>query len=142
LSPGEKQSGSDALPGDSERVGHCRPPVAARFRPGTSGNPCGRPRRARTLGAVVAALLRESVSVEVKKGQVRRITKLEAAVRRIVDGAVNGEPRETRLLVALIKANEGAPAPAPDPKRREKADVIIMAELKRRFGQVSPSGAP
>jgi hypothetical protein len=141
LSPGEKQSASDA-PDDSERVGHCRPPVAARFRPGKSGNPRGRPRRARTLGAVVAAALRESVSVEVKKGQVRRITKLEAAVRRIVDGAVNGEPRETRLLVALIKANEGAPAPAPDPKRREKADAIIMAELKRRFGQVSPSGAP
>ena len=93
---------------DGERAGPCRPPVATRFRPGQSGNPRGRPRVKRHLGAVVARALRERVTVEETDGRVRRLSKLEATVKQIVDGATKGDPRATRLLFALIKADERA----------------------------------
>ena len=95
-------------PDGAERVGDRRPPVATRFRPGQSGNPRGRPRRKRHLGAVVARALSERVTVEETDGRVRRLSKLEATVKQIVDGATKGDARATRLLFALIKADERA----------------------------------
>ena len=62
----------------------------------------------RHLGAVVARALRERVTVEETDGRVRRLSKLEATVKQIVDGATKGDPRATRLLFALIKADERA----------------------------------
>ena len=141
-SPAREQVGAEeprtagAPPADgAERVGRCRPPVATRFRPGQSGNPRGRPRRKRHLGAVVAAALRERVTVEETDGRVRRLSKLEATVKQIVDGATKGDPRATRLLFALIKADERALS---EPERARgtlasEADAIVIAELRRRF---------
>ena len=123
-------------PHDGERAGPCRPPVATRFRPGRSGNPRGRPRVKRHLGAVVARALRERVTVEETDGRVRRLSKLEATVKQIVDGATKGDPRATRLLFALIKADERALS-EPEGGRPEglasEADAIVIAELRRRF---------
>ena len=39
---------------DEDKVGNCRPPRSTRFRPGQSGNPRGRPKRARGLSGLVA----------------------------------------------------------------------------------------
>jgi Family of unknown function (DUF5681) len=118
-------------------VGPGRPPVETRFRPGRSGNPRGRPKRKRHLGAVVARALGERVAVEETDGRVRRISKLEATVRAIVDGAAKGDARATKLLFALIKADERALAEA-EGRRSEgfasEADAIVIAELRRRLG--------
>ena len=123
-------------PAGAERVGHCRPPVATRFKPGQSGNPRGRPRRKRHLGAVVARALSERVTVEETDGRVRRLSKLEATVKQIVDGATKGDARATKLLFALIKADERALS-EPEGGRPEglasEADAIVIAELRRRF---------
>ncbi len=72
---------------DEERVGN--PPRAWRFRPGQSGNPRGRPKRAHGLGAVVARALGERVEAT-ENGRKRRITKLEAAVTQLANSAAKG----------------------------------------------------
>ena len=117
----------------NERVGYGRPPVGARFRPGQSGNPHGRPRGARNLSTVVAAALSERVAVN-ENGRRRRITKLEAAVKQLVNRAASGEARATQLLLALVQANEARPAQQ-DANRVGEADAIVMAELTRRLGE-------
>ena len=119
-----------------ERAGDRRPPVATRFKPGESGNPRGRPRAKRHLGAVVARALRERVTVEETDGRVRRLSKLEATVKQIVDGATKGDARATRLLFALIKADERALSEAEGGRPEgpaSEADAIVIAELRRRF---------
>ena len=40
-------SDDPSKPGDGYQVGYRHPPLATRFRPGTSGNPRGRPKGAR-----------------------------------------------------------------------------------------------
>jgi Family of unknown function (DUF5681) len=70
----------------NERVGYGRAPMMTRFRPGQSGNPRGRPKRARNLGTVVAAALSERVAIN-ENGRRRRITKLKAAVKQLVNRA-------------------------------------------------------
>jgi hypothetical protein len=126
----------EAPPAGGERAGDRRPPVATRFKPGQSGNPRGRPRVKRHLGAVVARALRERVTVEETDGRVRRLSKLEAMVKQIVDGATKGDARATRLLFALIKADERALTEAEGRSPgglASEADAIVIAELRRRL---------
>src|SRR5579863_8926825 len=129
---------------DAERAGDRRPPVATRFKPGQSGNPRGRPRVKRHLGAVVARALRERVTVKETDGRVRRLSELEATVKQIVDGATKGDARATRLLFALIKADERA---LTEPERERsgalasEADALVIAELRRGLGGAQRSGA-
>jgi hypothetical protein len=117
----------------NERVGYGRPPMTTRFRPGQSGNPRGRPKGARNLGTVIAAALSERVAIN-ENGRRRRITKLEASVKQLVNRAASGEARATQLLLALVQANEARPAQQ-DARRLSDADAIVMAELTRRLSQ-------
>ncbi len=128
----DKDEQRDLEPAASnERVGYRRPPVGTRFRSGQSGNPRGRPNGARNLSTIVAAALSERVAVN-ENGRRRRITKLEAAVKQLVNRAASGEARATQLLVALVQANEARPAQR-DADRLGDADAIVMAELARRL---------
>ena len=132
---GEEFSANKAIE-DDERVGYRRPPIGTRFRPGASGNPRGRPRGARNLGTVIAAALGERVAVT-ENGRRRHISKLEAAVKQLVNRAASGEARATQLLLALVQANEARPAHW-DTAHLGEADAIVMAELTRRLGRDAP----
>ena len=95
LTPDLPRSALDRLsPGGEGGVGYCRPPRAARFRPGQSGNPRGRPKRAR--GALIAQALDEKVEAK-ENGKRRRITKLEAVVTQLVNRAANGDQRANAI---------------------------------------------
>jgi hypothetical protein len=130
---GEPAERDDAVV--DERVGYGRPPLATRFRPGQSGNPRGRPRGARNFSTVIASALGERVAVT-ENGRRRRITKLEAAIKQLVNRAAAGEARATALLIQLAQANE-AKATQSDAERMGDADAIVMAELQRRLGRQS-----
>jgi hypothetical protein len=126
----------DSEPGNpivEERVGYGRPPLATRFRVGQSGNPRGRPKGARNLSTVVASALGERVAVT-ENGRRRRITKLEAAIKQLVNRAAAGEARATALLIQLAQATEARTSLA-ECERVGEADAIVMAELVRRLGR-------
>lgn len=141
---GQAAQAGEAARADGEGVGYGRPPAGRRFRAGRSGNPRGRPKRARHLGAVVGAALRERVAVTETDGRVRRLSKLEATVKQIVDGAVAGDARSIKLLFTLIKADERA-LMEPEAGRRDgivsEADALVIAELRRRFAAGAGAGA-
>jgi hypothetical protein len=124
---------NDGPPNDltaDEAVGYGRPPAKNQFRPGQSGNPRGRPKGARNLSSVIAATLNERVAVT-ENGRRRHITKLEAAVKQLVNRAASGEARATQLLFALVATNEAKP---PETQNHvAEADLVVMAELARRF---------
>jgi Family of unknown function (DUF5681) len=120
-----------------ERVGNCRPPRATRFRPGQSGNPRGRPNRARILGTLVARAFDETVEATVN-GQPRRITKLEAALTQLVNGAASGDLRAMQIALSLLPIEQDRPAPR-KPKRIGKSDSLVVAELIRRLSRPSTS---
>jgi Family of unknown function (DUF5681) len=129
---GEEPPADNSAESD-ERVGYRRPPLGTRFRPGQSGNPLGRPKGARNLSTVVAAALGERVAVT-ENGRRRRISKLEATVKQLVNRAASGETRAMQLLLALAAANEARSAQS-DPERLGEADAIVIAELTRRLGR-------
>ena len=93
-------------------VGYGRPPVATQFPPKTSGNPRGRPPRAKGprkydatdgLSAVQRAVLDAGAAkVEVRRGRrTVKITQLEAAVDGLVEAARNGNVRAAQVLFKI-----------------------------------------
>ncbi len=44
-------------------VGYRKPPKQARFKPGQSGNPRGRPKQTRNLGTLIEEALNETVTI-------------------------------------------------------------------------------
>ena len=79
----KNQNGSDYL------VGYKRPPKASQFKPGRSGNPKGRPKGSRSVGAIVAKVLGQKIAVT-ENGETRLIPAIEVAVRRLANDAMRG----------------------------------------------------
>ena len=121
-------------PALDERVGYGRPPLASRFRLGQSGNPRGRPKGALNFSTVIASALSERVAVT-ENGRRRRITKLEAAIKQLVNRAAAGEARATALLIQARPGERGQSDPTGRGAQVGEADAIVMAELKRRLGR-------
>jgi Family of unknown function (DUF5681) len=124
-------SDDPSKPGDGYKVGYRRPPLATRFRPGTSGNPRGRPMGARNLATVLAETLAERVVVT-ENGRRKRITKLEAAVKQLVNRAASGEARSMSLLLALIQASEAKPLETGS-AAQSADDALVLREIARRM---------
>ena len=118
-------------PGDNYKTGYRHPPLATRYRPGTSGNPRGRPKGARNLATIVASTLAERVVVT-ENGRRKRITKLEAAVKQLVNRAASGEARSMSLLLALVQASE-ANALQAETGACSADEALVLREIMRRI---------
>ena len=84
----------------SYAVGYRRPPKATQFEKGKSGNPKGRPKGSRTVGALLQDILRQKIAVT-ENGRTRRLPALEVILRRLANDAMRSEPRALKLLLAL-----------------------------------------
>lgn len=87
-------------------VGYRRPPRYTRFRKGESGNPSGRPKGSKNLTTVLAQTIEERVTY-LEGGTRRTISKLEAAVKKLVDQATAGDARSMQQLFSLTQWVEG-----------------------------------
>jgi hypothetical protein len=81
-------------------VGYGRPPKATRFAPGRSGNPRGRPKGSRSVGAILKGIMNQKVAVS-EGGQLRRVSRLEGMLLRLANDAARGDARVTKLLLEL-----------------------------------------
>jgi len=97
----EQRTGRDkSVPAPNSHVGYRSPPEATRFKKGASGNPRGRPKGSLNVSTVLTRTLREKVVVN-QNGRRRTVTKLEAALKQLVDQAAAGNLRALRHLTAL-----------------------------------------
>ena len=83
-------------------VGYGKPPRHTQFRPGESGNPKGRPKSARNLATIVENTLNERIVVR-EGDRSRSISKREALVLTLVNGALKSDPKAVAALLALIR---------------------------------------
>lgn len=119
-------------------VGYGKPPVQTRFQPGQSGNPQGRRKGAKNLKTHLAAALDERVTVK-EGGKQRKITKLEATIKQLVNKSAGADLRAMRMLFGLMGGLESRsdpvePAPGDAPALSE-TDEDILAELKARLAR-------
>jgi Family of unknown function (DUF5681) len=72
-------------------IGYRRPPESGRFKKGQSGNPKGRPKGSTNFLTILEQELGQSVVVN-ENGKKKSITRLQAMVKRMVAGALQGGP--------------------------------------------------
>lgn len=113
-------------------TGYKRPPKEHCWKKGQSGNLKGRPPGHRNLAAALTAILHEDISVAVD-GEQRRMTRLEAVTRRLVDEAVSGDPRLMRELFAEIHKNEAKAERDASAAPMAEADKEVLAALYVRL---------
>jgi Family of unknown function (DUF5681) len=142
---------------DDYEVGYGKPPKKSRFPKGTSGNPTGRPKKARDLGAV---LLREANSpiTIVENGQKVRLSKHEVAVKMFMNNVMKGKPSDLRLyfaqypqafdkvLLAAQQAENETRKSAKDLSDDELAQIIFRGQRRRleaqRIAEAKAKGDP
>jgi len=88
-------------------VGYGKPPRETRFRPGRSGNPKGRPKRAKNFATAFEQELLSTVPI-VENGRRRLVSKREVVVKQLVNKAVAGDLKATSTLLDEVRAREAA----------------------------------
>ena len=124
-----------------DRIGPGRPPRHAQFQKGKSGNPNGRPKGTLNVATVLERTLREKVVIT-ENGQRRTITKLEAAIKQLVNKAATGDMSAFRILSALAdSAEEKIAERGPhEMKQLNEVDQRIMRNIVKRFAHTDPNG--
>jgi hypothetical protein len=120
------------------RVGYCNPPEHTRFRAGRSGNPKGRPRGTLNMATVLERALRDKVVVN-ENGKRKTVTKLEAAVKQLMNKAASGDLKALQLLAGLVRSVEKralqVPAAASDLDESDEKVVLRILQRLETTGQ-------
>ena len=88
-----------------DEVGYCKPPRHSQFKPGRSGNPRGRPRKAGSIEAMIKRELDQTVKIT-EGGRELRISKREAIVKQFVNRAIKGDPKPLQLMLAHLEKHK------------------------------------
>jgi hypothetical protein len=120
-------------PTESDEVGYRCPPQSSRFKKGQSGNPKGRPKGSLNMANIFTKTLREKVVIN-ENGQRRTVTKLQAALKQLVNKAASGDLRALRQLVELSRDSEAKEnQPGAMPSAINELDREVMNDIVRRF---------
>jgi hypothetical protein len=108
-------------------VGYGRPPKESQFTPGKSGNPRGRPRGTRPVGAVLRDIIHQKVSVT-EGDKARRVPVLEVMLRRLANDAMRGDQKAIKLLLLLVDRYGESPETALQLSELLIEDEAILAQ--------------
>jgi hypothetical protein len=111
-------------------VGYRKPPKNSRFRKGVSGNRRGRPRGKRNFTTILKEILEEEIVIA-ERGVRKKITKLEAALKKLANKAASGDLVATRQLIGLVRSAEER-AVEPPGKEPSTDDLKIMERVLQR----------
>ena len=95
-------------------VGFAKPPVTTRFKPGTSGNPTGRPRGSKnTMPSLAEERIKKLIMEEayrtipiLEKGRRVNIPMITAVLRAVATNAAKGNNRAAILFTSLVSKTE------------------------------------
>jgi hypothetical protein len=120
------------IPELPHEVGYGKPPEITRFKKGVSGNPKGRPEGTLNVATVFIKTLREKVVIN-ENGRRKTVTKLEAALKQLVNKAASGDIRALRQLLESARDAEAKQntSEAQDPAIGQLDQEVIDGILKR-----------
>jgi len=131
---------SDAKDDRSYEVGYRKPPKRSQFQKGRSGNPKGRPRGTLNVATILDRTVREPVVIN-ESGQRKTITKMQAALKQLVNQAASGNLAALRQLMAAVSSAEQrlgesqAQSPAiSEPDQKVMAGILERLERKLKGG--------
>ena len=113
----------------NEDVGYGKPPRASQFKPGQSGYPTGRPKGSRNEATILKELLQHKVMLN-ERGKTRKITLLEAILRKVADDCLKGNTKSISFLLNRYQTAAAGDAVQGDISEDDKA---VMEAFLREF---------
>lgn len=121
-------------------VGYGKPPRAYRFKPGQSGNPSGRPKGVKNEMTILRELLSQKITIN-ERGRPKRITLLEALLRRALEAGLKGDLKSIAFTLNRFSGLTDGQRPADEPNDDDKAVIdAFFAKLMKESddGEAKP----
>lgn len=115
----------------SYRIGYGKPPKGTRFKKGQSGNPKGRPKRAKNLKTVLLNDLNETLPVKERNKQMQ-LSKLEVIIKQLNSRTAKGDPKAWPTWLSLMAKAGLINSEEENWKPPSKEDREIIAEFLDR----------
>jgi len=112
-------------------IGYRRPPPSGQFQKGTSGNPQGRPKGSKNFLTLLEQELAQKVVVN-ENGRRKTVTRLQAMVKRMVAGALQGEPKAVLTLVDILRRSGGIEPPQVEGLLPANYEQVLEAYVQSR----------
>jgi hypothetical protein len=125
---------------DDGSVGYGKPPRHTQFKKGVSGNPKGRRKGSKGFVTIFRKSVNDAVPVT-ENGRRHRISKLEAAVKQLVNKAASGDPKATNLVLQLVQAIERSDTTPAQTEVLEEADRQVMQGVLARVRRATNGGS-
>ncbi len=120
-------------------VGYKSPPKKTQFKKGKSGNPKGRPKGSRPIGAVLQEILGQRIPVT-ENGKTRRVPALEVMLRRLANDAMRNEPVALKLILSMVDRYGESPQSRLRLDEVLEEDRAILAQyLPKKSEQTPPN---
>ena len=113
-------------------IGYGRPPKHTRFKPGQSGNPCGRAKGTRNLRTDLIDELAERIAIS-EGGRRRSVSKQRGMLKQLMAKALKGDVRAANTILGLVERLLDARADA-EMTGITAQDEAIIADFLRRHG--------
>jgi hypothetical protein len=115
----------------TNEIGYRRPPTTTQFQKGKSGNPKGRPKGSSNFQTLLEKELAQKIVVT-ENGKKKSLTRLQAMVKRLVSGALQGDQKQLLALVEIMR-RAGTLAPAnPDELLPDNYEALLDAYVESR----------
>jgi hypothetical protein len=125
-----------------EDVGYGKPPRAYQFKPGQTGNKTGRPKGAENEETILRKLLQHKVRIN-ENGKVRKITFLEAILRKVAEDCLRGNIKSVGFLLNRYYAAAAGGATQADLSEDDKAVLdAYLRQLKNNSEDDVEEGQP
>lgn len=122
-------------------IGYRRPPASGRFKKGSSGNPKGRPKGAKNFLTLLEQELAQTIVVT-ENGKKKSISRLQAMVKRLVAGAMQGDQKQLLTLVEILRKSGGVEPAEIEGLLPENYEAVLDAYVQtRRAAGTSSEGA-
>jgi hypothetical protein len=118
-------------------VGYRRPPKAMQFKAGRSGNPNGRPKGRRPIGAVLHDIFEQRISVT-ENGKTYSRTVFEISLRGLAKDAMRGDARAIKLVLFLHDRYAESQQTTLPLRELLDEDAVILSQYLREPGNFTP----
>jgi hypothetical protein len=112
-------------------IGYKRPPKSGQFAKGKSGNPKGRPKGSNNFITILEKELGQSISVN-ENGKKKTVTRLQAMVKRIVAGALQGDQKSLLTLIEIMRRTGRFELTEPESLLPDNYESILDSYVQKR----------
>ena len=121
-------------------LGYKKPPKASQFQKGRSGNPSGRPRKARGIPEILERVAKQRVRTNGQNGP-QWMTKIEASFTQLINQAASGNLKALDLLAKMMICFPETVKPRDVEDKVSSAKARLLKLLEARYGSFAEGAA-